>query len=162
METTVSIFAETKEDIYRELMPQLASLLEGESDLIANLANVGAALKLAFGKISWVGFYFLKNGELVLGPFQGKPACVRIKLGKGVCGTSAAKKETLIVPDVNEFPGHIFCDPDSKSEIVIPIVRDGSVLGVLDVDSSVFNNFNSVDSQYLSEILNMLHFEALG
>lgn len=156
METYISIRAKKKNEIYRELIPQIKSLIEGEPDLIANLANVSAALKMAFPSISWVGFYLLKNGELVLGPFQGKPACVRISVGRGVCGTAAQEQATIIVPNVHEFPGHIFCDPDSKSEIVVPLLKRGNLLGVLDVDSNSFNSFDTVDKQYLEEFCQWL------
>jgi L-methionine (R)-S-oxide reductase len=143
---------EDKEKIYAELLPQLESLVIGEPDFIANLANGAAALKQSLGFVSWVGFYLLKDNELVLGPFQGKVACTRIKIGSGVCGTAAANKETVIVPNVYEFPGHIFCDPDSKSEIVIPLIKDRTVFGVLDLDSSDYNSFNSVDAMYLQQV----------
>lgn len=156
METYISIRAKKKNEIYRELIPQIKSLIEGEPDLIANLANVSAALNMAFPSISWVGFYLLKNGELVLGPFQGKPACVRISVGRGVCGTAAQERATIIVPNVHEFPGHIFCDPDSKSEIVVPLLKRGNLLGVLDVDSNSFNSFDTVDKQYLEELCQWL------
>ncbi len=152
----IIIKGETKEEVYSELLPQIKSLIEGESDLIANLANVTSALKQAFPTFSWVGFYLMKGGELVLGPFQGKLACTRIKVGSGVCGTSALRKETIIVPNVEKFPGHIYCDPDSKSEIVVPIIKDGEVLGVLDIDSYELNNFDEVDKIYLEKIVNLL------
>jgi len=124
----------TKEEQYESLLPQIKALLEGESDLIANLANITGALKEQFNWL-WVGFYLVKNDELVLGPFQGPVACTRIKKGKGVCGASWAKAQTLIVPDVEKFPGHIACSSLSRSEIVVPIIRNNKVLGVLDVDS---------------------------
>lgn len=152
----IVIKGETKEEIYSELLPQIKSLIEGETDLIANLANVTSALKQAFESFSWVGFYLMKEGELVLGPFQGKLACTRIKIGSGVCGTSALKKETIIVPDVEKFPGHIYCDPDSKSEIVVPIIKNGEILGVLDIDSYRLNNFDEVDKIYLEKIVDLL------
>ena len=113
-------------------------------------------LKQTFDKISWAGFYLFDGKKLYLGPFQGKLACTTIELGKGVCGTSAEKRETLIVPDVNKFPGHIFCDADSKSEIVIPIIKDSSLFGVLDLDSSSYNSFNEIDKKYLEEIVEYL------
>jgi len=152
----IIIKGETKEEIYSELLPQIKSLIEDEPDLIANLANVTSALKQAFPSFSWVGFYLMKGGELVLGPFQGKLACTRIKIGSGVCGTSALRKETIIVPDVEKFPGHIYCDPDSKSEIVVPIIKNGEVLGVLDVDSYELNNFDEIDKLYLEKIVELL------
>ena len=114
-----------KAEIYRELLPQLESLVSGESDFIANTSNLSAALRQALPYVSWAGFYFMKEGELVVGPFQGKVACTRISLGRGVCGTAAADNKTIVVPNVAEFPGHIYCDPDSKSEIVIPLTRNG-------------------------------------
>lgn len=156
METYVTVRATDKVGIYRELIPQIKSLVEGESDLIANLANVSSALKMAFPSVSWVGFYLLKNGELVLGPFQGKPACVRITMGKGVCGTAAEQRATVIVPNVHEFPGHIFCDPDAKSEIVVPLLKGNQLLGVLDVDSNSFNAFDMDDKNYLEELCQWL------
>src|SRR5215471_7047336 len=129
----------TKEEQYKSLLPQIRGLLEGETDLIANLANVAAALKEQFNWL-WVGFYLVKNNELVVGPFQGPVACTRIKKGRGVCGTAWEKSETIIVPDVEKFPGHIACSSLSRSEIVIPIIREGKVLGVLDVDSEELNH----------------------
>jgi len=142
--------------MYSELLPQIKSLIADEPDLIANLANVTSVLKQAFPSFSWVGFYLMKGNELVLGPFQGKLACTRIKIGSGVCGTSALEKKTIIVPDVEKFPGHIYCDPDSKSEIVVPIIKDGEVLGVLDIDSYELNNFDEVDKVYLEKIVDLL------
>lgn len=138
---------------YNELIVQLKSLLSPEDELITNLANCTAALKQTFEKISWVGFYIYNGSELYLGPFQGKVACNIIKLGTGVCGTAAEKRETIIVPEVSKFPGHIYCDADSKSEIVIPIFKkDGSLFGVLDLDSYELNSFNEIDKKYLEEI----------
>src|ERR1043165_1953304 len=135
MESAVSFQAADKSSRYRELLPQLASLFEGEPDLIANLANATAALRACLPAASWVGFYIVRGGELVLGPFQGNVACVRIAYGRGVCGTAAADRRTLIVPDVEQFPGHIACDAGSRSEIVVPILRRGEVVAVLDLDS---------------------------
>ncbi len=153
MEEYVKVTKSSKKEIYEEIIPQIDALLEGEEDSIANLANTAAVLKMAFpSAVSWVGFYILKNGELVLGPFQGKPACVRIKVGKGVCGTAVAEKRTLIVPNVEEFPGHIYCDPDSRSEIVVPIARQGAVKGVLDLDSLHLGSFDETDKKYLETI----------
>jgi GAF domain-containing protein len=149
---TITITAESKKDRYEELLPQISALLADESDLVANLANVSAALKTAFSHYSWVGFYLLKNDELVLGPFQGKVACVRIALGKGVCGTAATRRETIIVEDVTRFPGHIVCDPESRSEIVVPMVRGMHLCGVIDVDSSERNSFDETDQMYLEKI----------
>ena len=143
-------------EIYKELLPQLESLVAEENDIVANLANISAALKQVLPYVSWVGFYLLKKGELVVGPFQGKVACTRIKLGSGVCGTSAVKMQTVIVPDVNEFPGHIFCDPDSKSEIVIPILKGDRLLGVLDLDSYEYNSFDGLDAQNLERVCSLV------
>ena len=156
METYVTVQGTTKAEIYEEIIPQIASLLEGESDLVANLANIAAVLKMSFPYVSWVGFYIAKGDELVLGPFQGKPACVRIAIGKGVCGSAAERKETIIGSNVHEFPGHIFCDPDSKSEIVVPIVRNGKILAVLDLDSNQLSMFDQVDNICLSRITKLL------
>lgn len=157
MESLISTKSLDRGARYEEIVPQIESLIKEESDFIANLANVSAALKLALkDEASWVGFYLVKSGELVLGPFQGKPACVRIQMGKGVCGTAAKNKRTVIVPDVAKFPGHIYCDPDSKSEIVIPLMRNGEVLGVLDVDSSSVGSFDETDSLYLERVADMV------
>jgi len=147
----------TKQEQYKSLVPQIKALIEGEPDLIANLANVSAALKEQFNWL-WVGFYLVKNNELVLGPFQGPVACTRIKKGRGVCGTSWAEKKTLIVPDVEKFPGHIACSSLSRSEIVVPIIRDGEVLGVLDVDSEEQDKFNETDQKFLEQIVDLLTF----
>lgn len=142
--------------VYKELLPQLQSLMSGESDLVANLANISAALKQVLPYVSWVGFYLMKNGELVVGPFQGKVACTRIKIGSGVCGTAAERKKTIIVSNVNEFPGHIFCDADSKSEIVIPLLKEGTVFGVLDLDSTEYGSFDEVDAENLERVCEMM------
>ena len=155
MAEDLEIASGTKEEQYEALLPQLKGLLEGEKDLIANLANVAAALKEQFGWL-WVGFYLVKEDELVLGPFQGPVACTRIRKGKGVCGTSWAKGETLIVPDVDKFPGHIACSSLSRSEIVIPIIRKGEVFGVLDVDSVDLNTFDEIDRRYLQDIIALI------
>jgi GAF domain-containing protein len=144
-----------KAEQYQELIPQIKGLLEGEPDLIANLANVAAALKEQFGWF-WVGFYLVKDNELVLGPFQGPVACTRIKKGRGVCGSSWANASTLIVPDVEKFSGHIACSSLSKSEIVLPLFKNGEVLGVLDVDSDTLNQFDQIDQQYLEEIISII------
>ncbi|MBL0219686.1 MAG: GAF domain-containing protein [Myxococcales bacterium] len=141
---------------YRELLPQLAALLEGEPDLVANLANAAAALRECVPIASWIGFYVAKAGQLVLGPFQGKVACVRIALGKGVCGTAAAERRTLIVADVEQFPGHIACDAGSRSEIVVPILRGGEVVAVLDLDSYELAAFDEVDAAGLAPIAELL------
>ena len=159
MAEDLTIATGSKAEIYQSLIPQIKGLLEGEPDLIANLANVSAALKEQFGWL-WVGFYLVKpdskntsEKELVLGPFQGPVACTRIKKGRGVCGTSWQKAETLIVPDVEKFPGHIACSSLSKSEIVIPLLKNGEVIGVLDVDSEELDQFDETDKRYLEEII---------
>ena len=145
----------TKEAQYQALLPQIAALLTGEDDLVANLANASAALKQQFQWL-WVGFYLVKKDELVLGPFQGPIACTRIKKGRGVCGASWEKKATIIVPDVEKFPGHIACSSLSKSEIVVPLFFKGKVVGVLDVDSAVLNAFDAIDELYLTKIVALL------
>lgn len=145
----------TKAEQYATLIPQIKALLEGEPDLVANLANITAALKEQFEWL-WVGFYIIKGDELVLGPFQGPIACTRIKKGKGVCGTSWEKAETIIVPDVEQFPGHIACSSLSRSEIVVPIIRNGQVLAILDVDSSEPDHFDIIDQRYLEEIVDLI------
>ena len=145
----------TKEEQYLSLIPQIEALLFGETDLIANLANVTAALKEQFAWF-WVGFYLVKNDELVLGPFQGPVACTRIKMGKGVCGASWERSETIIVPNVDEFPGHIACATASKSEIVLPLYNGERIIGVLDVDSENLAHFDEIDGKYLKQILALL------
>ena len=140
-----------KQEMYETLLPQIASLVGNETDLIANMANIAAALKQTFG-FFWVGFYLVKEDELVLGPFQGPIACTRIRLGKGVCGTAWKEGRTLIVPDVEQFPGHIACSSDSKSEIVVPVLQQGEVIGVLDIDSNELDSFDTIDARYLEEI----------
>ncbi len=149
---TIFLAAETKEGRYEELFPQLVSLVEDENDMVATLANISAALKTSFSYYSWIGFYIRKGDELVLGPFQGKVACSRIKIGSGVCGRAAEEKRAVNVPDVSLFPGHIACDPDSKSEIVIPILQSGELFGVLDVDSTEIGSFDLVDQASLEKI----------
>ena len=146
-----------KKEQYETLLPQIKALLEGEPDLIANLANITGALKEQFNWL-WVGFYLVKDDELVLGPFQGPVACTRIKRSKGVCGTSWAKAETLIVPDVEKFPGHIACSSLSRSEIVVPIIRNNKVVGVLDVDSIEPDQYDNVDRNYLERIIELINF----
>jgi L-methionine (R)-S-oxide reductase len=146
-----------KTEQYTTLIPQIEALLYGEPDLVANLANVAAALKEQF-KWFWVGFYLVKNNELVLGPFQGPVACTRIGLGKGVCGTAWQQAKTLVVPDVEAFPGHIACSSLSQSEIVVPIFHDGEVVAVLDVDSELLDQFDDTDAQYLEQIVKLLNF----
>jgi L-methionine (R)-S-oxide reductase len=155
MAEDLHIIQGTKEEQYKELIPQIKGLLTGEPDLIANLANICAALKEQFGWL-WVGFYWVKNEELVLAPFQGPVACTRIRKGKGVCGTSWAEAKTLIVPDVEQFPGHIACSSLSKSEIVVPVIRSGVVLGVLDVDGVDLNTFDETDQKFLEEIVSLI------
>ena len=147
----------TKEEQYESLFPQIKGLLEGEPDLIANLANIAGALKEQFNWL-WVGFYLVKDDELVLGPFQGPVACTRIKKGKGVCGASWANAKTLIVPDVEKFPGHIACSSLSRSEIVIPIIRNNKVIGVLDADSIEPGQYDNIDQNYLEQITEMVNF----
>lgn len=141
---------------YETLAKQLDALLEGETDLIANLSNASALLNQFLTNINWVGFYLMKEDELILGPFQGLPACVRIGVGRGVCGTAVAKKETIVVDDVHEFPEHIACDAASNSEIVIPIVKDNEVRGVLDIDSPVKSRFSPEDQQGLELFVHTL------
>ncbi len=151
MSEDLSVAAGTKEDQYKSLLPQIKALITGESDLIANMGNITAALKEQFDWL-WVGFYLVKNDELVLGPFQGPIACTRIQKNKGVCGSSWAQKKTLIVPDVQKFSGHIFCNSSSVSEIVIPIFSDNEVRAVLDIDSSKLATFDTIDQHFLEEI----------
>jgi L-methionine (R)-S-oxide reductase len=146
---------------YDELARDLQALLAGEQDLIANAANTAALLFGSLPDLNWAGFYLYKSGELVLGPFQGKPACVRIGIGKGVCGTAAARRETLLVEDVHQFPGHIACDSASNSEIVVPLVRGGELLGVLDLDSPKLRRFGAADQRGL-EALARIYIESLG
>ena len=157
MAEDLNIIQGNKTEQYESLIPQIKGLLEGETDLIANLANITAALKEQFGWL-WVGFYLVKNEELVLGPFQGPVACTRIKKGRGVCGSSWADAKTLIVPDVEKFPGHIACSSLSKSEIVVPIIRNENVVAVLDVDSLDLNSFDQTDQLYLEQIVSLLQF----
>ena len=141
---------------YRELLPQLRSLVDGEPDLIANLANAVAALRVCIPAASWVGLYIVRGDQLVLGPFQGNVACVRITFGKGVCGTAAAERRTVIVPDVERFPGHIACDAGSRSEIVLPILAGGKLVAVLDVDSYQLGAFDDLDAAGLAPIAELL------
>jgi GAF domain-containing protein len=145
----------TKEEIYQALLPQVEALISGEHDLVANLANIAAALREAFG-FFWVGFYVVQGQELVLGPFQGPIACTRIAYGRGVCGTAWKEKKTQLVPDVEAFPGHIACSSASKSEIVVPAFQDGEVFLVLDVDSDQLDDFDAVDQRYLEALMGML------
>jgi L-methionine (R)-S-oxide reductase len=140
---------------YQTLVPQIEALTSGEPDLVANLSNIAAALKQTMN-FFWVGFYIVKNNELVLGPFQGPIACTRIAFGKGVCGASWKEKKTIIVPNVDEFPGHIACSSDSKSEIVLPALKKGEVALVLDVDSDQLNDFDETDKLFLSQVMGMI------
>ena len=156
METLTIDTTLPKGEMYRDLAASLESLLTGETDALANLANASALLAQALTRINWCGFYVLRGEELVLGPFQGKPACVRIPVGKGVCGTAAARRETLVVPDVNAFPGHIACDAASRSEIVVPILVNGTLRGVLDVDSPETARFDEMDRQGLEKFVAVL------
>ena len=146
---------DNKEEIYKTLVPQIEALIGKETDLTANLANTTAALHQAFG-FFWVGFYLVRDGELVLGPFQGPVACTRIKRGKGVCGTAWETERTIIVPDVEQFPGHIACNSESKSEIVIPLISENAVFGVLDIDSDMLNDFDETDRIYLENICRII------
>ena len=155
MENELMVHAGTKAEQYEQLIPQISALIEHETELIANLANISAALKTQFHFL-WVGFYLTREEELVLGPFQGPIACTRIQKGRGVCGTSWEKREAIIVPDVNQFPGHIACSSLSRSEIVIPIIRFGEVLGILDIDSEHLNHFDETDKKYLEEIVSQI------
>jgi L-methionine (R)-S-oxide reductase len=157
MAEDLSIVKGNKTEQYESLIPQINGLLEGEHDLIANLANVTGALKEQFGWF-WVGFYIVKENELVLGPFQGPVACTRIRKGRGVCGTSWEKAETIIVPDVEKFPGHIACSSLSKSEIVVPLIRNNNVVAVLDVDSNEYDQFDTTDQFYLQTIVDLINF----
>ena len=152
MAEDLTIHTGTKEEQYQLLLPQIKALLSGEPDLIANLANICAALKEQFNWL-WVGFYLVKNNELVLGPFQGPIACTRIQKGRGVCGASLQQAQTLIVPDVEKFPGHIACSSLSKSEIVVPVIRNNIVVAVLDVDSELLNQFDTTDQYYLEQVI---------
>ena len=157
MAEDLHIVTGNKMEQYQTLIPQIKALLEGEPDLIANLANVVATLKEQFNWL-WVGFYLVKNDELVVGPFQGPVACTRIRKGRGVCGTSWAKAETIIVPDVEKFPGHIACSSLSKSEIVVPVIRNSEVVAVLDVDSKEHDEFDKTDKEYLEQVADLIEF----
>lgn len=145
-----------KKDNYELILLQLASLLEDERDFIANLSNTSAFLNEVLENINWVGFYIIKNNQLVLGPFQGKVACVRIAIGSGVCGSAVASKTTQLIKDVHTFPGHIACDSDSNSEIVIPIFKNNNVIAVLDIDSPIFNRFDEIDKYYLEKVVKII------
>lgn len=151
-----TLYSGTKKENYELLSKQLHALLDGEQDVIANLSNASALLNQFLEEINWVGFYIYKQNQLVLGPFQGLPACVRIPLGKGVCGTSAGQKETIVVEDVHQFPGHIACDAASLSEIVIPIIKNGELFGVLDIDSPIKARFDEQDKDGLELFVKVL------
>jgi L-methionine (R)-S-oxide reductase len=155
-----------KAALYRDLEASLESLLTGETDAVANLANASALLAQALPRINWCGFYLLRGEELVVGPFQGKPACVRIPVGEGVCGTAAARRETVVVPDVNLFPGHIACDAASRSEIVVPIIENDALRGVLDVDSPALGRFDEADREglekFVAALVGVVNWESLS
>ncbi len=152
MMENLSITATGKEDIYREILPQIVGVTSGEPDMIANMANICAVLKEAFG-FFWVGFYIVRGEDLVLGPFQGPLACSRIKYGRGVCGSAWEQNRTILVPDVDKFPGHIACSSFSRSEIVVPLRREGECIAVLDIDSMELNAFCETDARYLEEMV---------
>lgn len=152
----VELYSGNRQENYDLLIKQLNALLEGEKNKIANLSNASALLNQFLDRVNWVGFYLMEDGELVLGPFQGLPACVRIPLGRGVCGTSAIEQRTVRVEDVHQFPGHIACDAASQSEIVIPMIKDGELVGVLDIDSPEKNRFDEVDQEKLEEFVKAL------
>lgn len=154
--TAVAIQAASKVDFYASFNRQLAAVLQGERDWVCNLAQTSALLMQLLPDLNWAGFYLLKQDELVLGPFQGKVACVRIKVGSGVCGTAAAQRATVVVPDVHQFPGHIACDSASNSEIVVPLLHHGRLLGVLDLDSPKFSRFDTEDAAGLEESMRLL------
>ncbi len=149
-------YPENKREMYELLSSQLAALMEGEREVVPNLANMSALIHQALKEINWTGFYLMKDGMLVLGPFQGNPACIRIPVGRGVCGTAAKTLETQLVPDVHQFPGHIACDAQSQSEIVVPLIRAGKLLGVLDIDSPVKNRFDREDQAGLEQLCKLL------
>ena len=151
-----------KKALYRLISTQIQGLTDGISDLVANLANVSALLNQALTDINWVGFYLIKDGRLILGPFQGKPACVEIQIGCGVCGTAVEKDEIILVEDDHEFPGHIACDSASRSEIVLPIHKDEEVIGVLDIDSPLIARFDEEDREGLSRVVQMLEYNVVS
>jgi GAF domain-containing protein len=158
-----SLVSGNKQERYEQILKQLTHLVEGETDWLANLANAASHLFHTLEEVNWAGFYLMKDGELVLGPFMGKPACVRIPVGKGVCGTAVKEERTLRVEDVHRFPGHIACDAASRSEIVIPLRHGGAIIGVLDIDSPVLARFDEVDQEYLEKyaqvLVNSCHWE---
>lgn len=153
---TVEKYSGSKEENYQLALKQLKALIEGVDYSITNLANAAALLNQLLDQINWVGFYLTEGDKLRLGPFQGLPACVEIPFGKGVCGTAASNQETLRVADVNQFPGHIACDSASQSEIVVPMIKDGTVIGVLDIDSPILERFDEIDQKYLEEFVSIL------
>lgn len=157
MAEDLQIIKGSKAEIYQSLIPQIKGLLEGEPDIVANMANIAAALKEQFGWL-WIGFYVVKGDELVLGPFQGPVACTRIQKGRGVCGASWQQGKTLIVPDVEKFPGHIACSSLSRSEIVLPVIKNNEVVAVLDADSELPDQFDTTDQQYLEAIIALVNF----
>lgn len=157
MSEDLKIHQGSKEEQYKSLLPQIKALLEGEPDVTANLANIAGALKQQFNWL-WIGFYIVKGDELVLGPFQGPVACTRIRKGRGVCGTSWAEAKTLVVPDVEKFPGHIACSSLSRSEIVVPLLHNGVVVGVLDADSEYFDQYDETDQEYLEQIAGLVQW----
>ncbi|MDF2819981.1 MAG: hypothetical protein K0R15_422 [Clostridiales bacterium] len=156
MEHTLNIYPEDKKELYKLLKKQMKSILEDEHNTIANLANSSALINEALKDINWVGFYLMNDGELLLGPFQGKVACVHIQIGRGVCGTSAFENKTQLVKDVHQFPGHIACDSASNSEIVVPLRHDGKVVGVLDIDSPLLSRFDEIDAVELEELVKII------
>lgn len=145
-----------KEKFYQELLEECSALIQGERDWIANFSNISALLYQRLDNINWAGFYLLKEEQLVLGPFQGKPACIRIALGRGVCGTAAIERQSQVVENVHAFPGHIACDSASNSEIVVPLIQEGKLIGVLDVDSPILSRFDEIDKNYLEELAGIL------
>lgn len=151
-----TLYTGTREENYETVIQQLEALITGEQDMIANLSNASALLNQFLDDINWVGFYLWKENELVLGPFQGLPACIRIPSGRGVCGTAVEQKITMLIENVHEFPGHIACDPQSKSEIVIPMIKNDEVIGVLDIDSPNYNRFDKIDETYLEKFVGTL------
>ncbi|PFJ19561.1 GAF domain-containing protein [Bacillus cereus] len=153
---TKESYAGSREEQYETVIKQLDALLTGESNVVANLSNASALLNQFLDRVNWVGFYVTEGNQLVLGPFQGMPACVRIPFGRGVCGTAAETKTTQLVADVHQFPGHIACDSASNSEIVVPIMKEGTVIGVLDIDSPEKNRFDEVDQHYLEKFVEIL------
>jgi GAF domain-containing protein len=153
---SLNLNQKNKEELYKSLIPIFKSLIDDEKEWISLLSNFSAVLKQSFDTFSWVGFYLLKDGRLILGPFQGKVACSLIEIGKGVCGTAFKERRTIVVEDVDKFPGHIACDENSRSEIVVPVFLDEEVIGVLDIDSYNYSNFDKIDQKYLEELVSIL------